>query len=283
MVATTGLSPSCPLHGQVFLYTRPVFFILPGASFCLADRRADEATLVDSVEAPVCGRVVLNRPQIGGIRKHLLHIDLCRRGLAPGDFGFLKPDHGRLPNRALAVVQGEGFLGQMVNDAIPEQDDGAVRIAPGHKHRHLLLADQFRQNRAGIANYELGRSLPGKSVITKLADALGVEREALKAEPTVEDWEEQFRALGPPDSVSDDEMALIRLLRCAPPDDAITFVQQLIDYFEAADDAFQFVDSEQAARDLARLYKARKRKQFQHGMTAYSVRKVARFLAGEED
>lgn len=145
------------------------------------------------------------------------------------------------------------------------------------------LAEIAGLTRSAIANYELGRSLPGKSVITKLAEALGVEREALKAEPTVEDWEEQFRALGPPDSVSDDEMALIRLLRCALPDDAITFVKQLIDYFEAADDAFQFVDSEQAARDLARLYKARKRKHIQHGMTAYSVRKVARFLAGEED
>lgn len=144
------------------------------------------------------------------------------------------------------------------------------------------LAELSGLTRSAIANYELGRSLPGQSVQTKLADALGIGLEALKAEPTVEDWEEQFRSTRPIDSVSDDEMAFIRLLRCAPPEDAITFVKQLIDYFEAADDAFQFVDSEQAARDLARLYKAYRGKRFQHGMSAYSVRKVARFLAGEE-
>ncbi len=144
------------------------------------------------------------------------------------------------------------------------------------------LADLAGLTRSAIANYELGRSLPGQNVIAKLANALDVEREALRASPTVEDWEEQLTAAGPIDSVTDDEMAFIRLLRCAPPEDAITFVKQLIDYFEAADDAFQFVDSEQAARDLARLYRAYRGKRFQHGMSAHSVRKIARFLAGEE-
>jgi transcriptional regulator with XRE-family HTH domain len=145
------------------------------------------------------------------------------------------------------------------------------------------LAELSGLTRSAIANYELGRSLPGQDVVAKLASALGIGPEEFRAEPTVEDWEEQFKAMGPTDSVSDDEMAFVRLLRCAPPEDAIVFVKRLIDYFEAADDAFQFVDSEQAARDLARLYRAYSGKSFKHGMTADSVRKVARFLAGKAD
>lgn len=144
------------------------------------------------------------------------------------------------------------------------------------------LAELSGLTRSAIANYELGRSMPGQGTIISLANALGVGTEALKIEPTIEDWEEQLNTLVPSEGVSDDEMALIRLLRCAPPSDAITFVKQLIDYFEATDDAFHFVDSEQAAKDLARLYRAYKGQRFQHGMSAHSVKKVARFLAGEE-
>ena len=80
------------------------------------------------------------------------------------------------------------------------------------------LAELSGLTRSAIANYELGRSLPGQDVVAKLASALGIGPEEFRAEPTVEDWEEQFKAMGPTDSVSDDEMAFVRLLRCAPPE-----------------------------------------------------------------
>lgn len=137
--------------------------------------------------------------------------------------------------------------------------------------------------RSAVANYELGRSLPAEHVKRDLAKALGIDESAFKVEPTVEDFELQLRSYGPVEGLSDDEMAFIRLLRCAPPEDAIAFVKRLIDYFESVDDAFRFVDSEQAAKDLAKLYKAYRARRFQVGISPYSVTKVARFLAGEDD
>lgn len=146
------------------------------------------------------------------------------------------------------------------------------------------LAEKAGLSRSAIANYELGRSFPANDVVTKIADALCIDESTLVAEPEVEDWELELKSQFPTEGMSDDEMALVRLLRCAPDELVLNTVNQLVAYIETEQDALRFMEPQQSAKDLARLYTIQKkgRDSWQVGAPASVVTKIARFLVGDE-
>lgn len=169
--------------------------------------------------------------------------------------------------------------------------DHAHARAFGRKLRSLRgnrtqaeLAEQAGLTRSAVANYELGRSIPTDAVVEALANVLQVEFEALRQEPDTDDFVDVMKGEFPPDgSLSPDELALIRLLRCAPYEIIVDTVRQLIDYIESDGKAFRFMDEAQSAADLARLYRTLKRGEWRSGASSGSIVKMARYFSGEDE
>lgn len=146
------------------------------------------------------------------------------------------------------------------------------------------LAKGAGLTRSAIANYELGRSKPTEATVEALASALQVEPAALFPEPTADDFVEAIKIDFPPDGgLSADELAFIRLLRCAPDDLIVSTARHLVEYIESDKKAFRFLDEAQSAADLARLYRTVKHGEWQAGASSESVLKIARYLSGDDE
>ncbi len=119
----------------------------------------------------------------------------------------------------------------------------------------LDFASMFGITRSALANYELGRSIPSAQVIERISEKTGLGIEVLAGNPEPVDYENTLKdMIGDGSEVTEDEWAIIRLLRVSHPDDVLGTVQGILRGFEEKRAGLQLMDPQTVAMDLARLY-----------------------------
>jgi hypothetical protein len=132
-----------------------------------------------------------------------------------------------------------------------------------------------------LANYELGRSLPKAEVIDRIALSLGVSREELIPEPSLEDIQSKLQRLIATDGQpTKDEWAIVRTLRLSSPDVVKAVVQTITGGLEAAPPRLAVADPETVTIDVARLYSIASRGgEYDRGLSVGDVTGIAKALA----
>jgi transcriptional regulator with XRE-family HTH domain len=141
-------------------------------------------------------------------------------------------------------------------------EDRAKARAIGRRIRNLRgnatqldFASMFGITRSALANYEMGRSKPPMQLIESISKKMGMPIEVLAGGPEPIDYEETLKGMvGDGSKITDDEWAIVRLLRVAHPDDVLITVQSILHGFEKRGAGIQLMDPQTMAMDLARLY-----------------------------
>jgi transcriptional regulator with XRE-family HTH domain len=141
------------------------------------------------------------------------------------------------------------------------------------------FASLFGVTRSALANYELGRSRPPKEFLEKIKERTGIE---VDTGMELADYEEELRALaGDGSKLTEDELAIIRILRVVLPEDARHVINELVQRIEKSEASLQLTDPQTVALDLARLYTiVGGARNFLRGVSGENVVQVARALAG---
>lgn len=142
----------------------------------------------------------------------------------------------------------------------------------------LDFASAFGLTRSALANYELGRSRPPKSLLEKIKERTGLD---IDTGPELQDFEDELRGLvGDGSKLTEDEWAVVRILRVALPEDARRVVKELVSCIEQRKAGLQLADPQFVAMDLARLYViAGGHADYLRGVSGQNVVELARTLA----
>lgn len=167
-------------------------------------------------------------------------------------------------------------------------EDRAQARAIGRRLRNLRgeasqldFAAHFGLTRSALANYELGRSRPPKELLERIKDHTGID---LDTGPEPQDFEADLKALvGDGTNLTEDEWAMVRILRVALPEDIRTVAEVLVKSIEDRGAGLQLADPKTVALDLARLYAVTLgQRDYARGISGASVVQLARVLAGFE-
>ncbi len=119
----------------------------------------------------------------------------------------------------------------------------------------LDFASMFGITRAALANYEMGRSRPPAQLLENISEKTGISVEILAGNPEPIDYEEALKDMvGDGREVTEDEWAIIRLLRVSHPEDVLGVVQGILQAFEKRGTGLHLMAPQTVAMDLARLY-----------------------------
>ena len=137
----------------------------------------------------------------------------------------------------------------------------------------------FGLTRSALANYELGRSRPPKEVLERIKIRTGID---LDVGPEPEDYEADLESLvGDGTNLTDDEWAIVRILRVALPQDVRAVAEVLVKSIEDRGAGLQLADPKTVALDLARLYAITSgQRDYARGISGATVVQLARVLAG---
>ncbi len=167
------------------------------------------------------------------------------------------------------------------------EDSFAARLL-GQRLRHLRkgasqaeFAEKLGLTRSALANYELGRSLPKPDVLQRIAERLGISPQDLTGPAQLEDLKHSAGLMfGGNDSPTQDEWAILRMLRLSGPEGVLDAVKVIIKSLEADKSRLQAWKSDTVLVDLARLYAIEKRGgDYDRGFTADDFMTLARSLA----
>lgn len=118
------------------------------------------------------------------------------------------------------------------------------------------FAEKAGVSRSAIANYETGRTNPGRDVLTKIAHAFEVSPELLIS-GDVRDVEELTAALGfgpdTEDSLTADEWAIVRILRLMNTNVVAEAVRLFLETLTRDEEAKRLADPRTIEVDVARL------------------------------
>lgn len=110
----------------------------------------------------------------------------------------------------------------------------------------------FGLTRSALASYELGRTRPPNELLDRIKTRTGVD---LDTGPEPEDYEADLHAIvGDGSNLTDDEWALVRVLRLVLLQDARAVASVLVKSIEDRGAGLQLADPKTVALDLARLY-----------------------------
>jgi transcriptional regulator with XRE-family HTH domain len=145
----------------------------------------------------------------------------------------------------------------------------------------LDFASMFGITRSTLANYELGRSRPPNDLLVKIAEKSGLSRDYFDSGPELRDFEDELKSLvGDGKKLTDDEWAIVRVLRVSLPEHVKETVQTILHGFERNRAALQLGDPETVVIDLARLYAiSLGHSSYQRGVSGASIVQMARNLA----
>lgn len=137
-------------------------------------------------------------------------------------------------------------------------DDHTRARALGRRIRDLRgdasqadFAKRIGVSRSALANYELGRSTAPDDLIRKINELFGV---VLSDEPELPDFEAELKRIGGDGAQpTEDEWALVRVLRVADPEDVRNLISDLVARVEKNSASVRLGDPETTARDLVRL------------------------------
>lgn len=139
--------------------------------------------------------------------------------------------------------------------------------------------------RSALANYEIGRSKPPVEVIENIAKNFDLGLDALAGSPEPIDYENALKDIaddivGAGGKITQDEWAIVRIMRVAHPEDVLGVVQRIVSGIEARSDGIQLMDPQTVAMDLARLYMiASGDGRYDRGVTGSNVVQLAKALA----
>lgn len=191
--------------------------------------------------------------------------------------------HGAVFMRALCyVVQGTLHMTQRKSS----EDSFAARLL-GQRLRSLRkgasqadFAEKLGLTRSALANYELGRSLPKPDVLQRIAERLDISLQDLTGPAQLADLKHSANLmLGVSDSPTQDEWAILRMLRLSGPECVLDVVRTIIRSLEADKSRLQAWKADTVLVDLARLYTIENRGGGYDGLTADDVLTLARSLA----
>jgi transcriptional regulator with XRE-family HTH domain len=142
----------------------------------------------------------------------------------------------------------------------------------------LDFAAAFGLTRAALANYELGRSRPPKELLEKIKERTGLD---IDTGPELQDFEDELRGFGGDGArLTEDEWAVVRILRVTLPEDARRVVKELVSCIERHQASVQLADAQFVAMDLARLYViAGGHADYLRGVSGENLVQIARALA----
>lgn len=146
----------------------------------------------------------------------------------------------------------------------------------------LDFASFFGLTRSALANYELGRSRPPKGLLEKISEKTGLPVSYIDSGPELADFEDELRSLvGEGETLTDDERAVVRLLRVSLPKDVLETVQTILRGFERNKVGLQLADPQSVVMDLARLYviASGDGTLYQRGVSGGSMVQLAKALA----
>lgn len=132
-----------------------------------------------------------------------------------------------------------------------------------------------------MANYELGRSRPPDDVIQRIADRLGLPKDHLDSGPELTDLAEEFeRMRGDTASFTEDEQALIRLVRVLNSDDVIEVVRSAVQGIGPKAHLMKIADPVALVKDVARFILILEGKaSFERGLEPGRLLRLATLLA----
>jgi transcriptional regulator with XRE-family HTH domain len=124
-----------------------------------------------------------------------------------------------------------------------------------------LTQDEFSQqigiSRSALANYETGRTKPKQKTLRQICKSVGVS-ETFFIDGTVSDISELARVFGidsdQPSGITDDEVAIVRIMRICSSDTVLKIVKALTSEIEDSSEARRLADPLTAITDLERLY-----------------------------
>lgn len=143
------------------------------------------------------------------------------------------------------------------------------------------FAAHFGVTRSALANYEMGRTRPPRALVEKISERAGIPADSIDCGPELADFEDEFKRLvGDGSEITDDEWAIVRLLRVSHPDDVLGVVRGILRGFEERSASLQLMDPNKAAIDLARLYTIADGKgSYQRGISGANVLQLAKAIA----
>lgn len=144
------------------------------------------------------------------------------------------------------------------------------------------FAAMFGITRSALANYEMGRSKASDDLINKVAAKFELNPSALKAGPDPSDFEPELQSLvGDGSKLTEDEWAMVRLLRLLLEEDLESVIATILRCIEGRRDILHLADPETVVVDLARLYTIVQRKgRYDRALTTANVVQLAKVLAG---
>lgn len=142
----------------------------------------------------------------------------------------------------------------------------------------LDFASGFGITRAALANYELGRSRPPKELLDKIRDRTGLD---IDTGPELADFEDELRSIiGDGSNLTEDEWALIRILRLLQAADVRRIIQEVMTAVDRHKAGLRLGDPQAVAMDLARLMIiAGGHADYVRGVSGENVVQLARTLA----
>lgn len=138
--------------------------------------------------------------------------------------------------------------------------------------------------RSALANYETGRTVPKRSVLRQICQRLGISESAL-IEGKAQDITDLLGSLGIYDEVAtlpgltDDEKAIIRVLRICNVDVALAVASSITAGLEEKKFSTEVADSGTIVEDIARLYQIVEAKGiYQRGITPDALAAISAII-----
>lgn len=140
------------------------------------------------------------------------------------------------------------------------------------------FATAFGITRSALANYELGRSRPPKDFLEKIKARTGLD---IDTGPELVDFEDELRNIvGDGSKLTEDEWALVRILRLLQASDVRRVAQEVMTAVEKRKAGLRLGDPQTVAMDLARLMIiAGGHAEYVRGVSGENVVQLARTLA----
>lgn len=145
------------------------------------------------------------------------------------------------------------------------------------------FAERIGVSRSAVANYETGRTVPPVEVLKAISEAFGLSSEFLKT-GDVKSAAELATAVGlspsHPDTLTEDEWAIARVLRLTDPEVVTNVVRIILDALTLDEEAKRLADPMTIEIDVARLLMILERRgQYHRGISRGNVDSLVAELA----